>query len=553
MKKRIFWCFTLLSVFIVTLTSVLIIFALYKVYENERKQELVNECTYIAEALGKTDLEYLAAIGKNSPNRITLISPDGTVIFDNFVNTVVLGNHLNRPEISEALKNGTGEATRLSDTLGENTYYYALRLDNGNCLRLAITTKSIFGIIKNTAGLITAVLFFSAVVAVITAKALTKAVLSPINKINLDDPLANNTYDELSSLLLRIKKQNDRINEQISALQAKQNELNTIAGSMNEALVIFGVNKHVLYSNSSAHELFGNNCINNIGYLELCRDAVYIQTVESAFDGKPAMDKISSNGKVYQISVNPVKGDKTYAAVLFASDVTEKEQNEKMRREFSANVSHELKTPLTSILGYAEIMLNGIAKQADYPRFIEQIYRESKRLLTLVEDIIKLSQLDEKGIQNEFSVVDLYLIAEKAVDELKGKAELNNIAVSVTGVNCPVMGIEGTLYEMIHNLCDNAIIYNKTGGSVAVSVLKIDKRVILSVKDTGIGIAPEHQSRIFERFYRVDKSRSKDTGGTGLGLSIVKHGALLHNAVINLDSRQGEGTTVMIEFQAADV
>ena len=548
MKKRVFWSILLSSLITLLITSALIITVLYHDFATERKQELVTECSNIAVALTKTDMEYLVAIGRESPDRITLVYTDGTVLYDSFTNAETLGNHLDRPEIAAAIKNGSGEATRLSDTLGESTYYYALRLENGNILRVSTTSRSIVGIINRAAGILALIILFAVITAIITARVLTKIIVAPINKLDLDAPLSNNTYDELSSLLVRMNKQKEKISEQLEELQAKQNEFNTITESMSEALVIFGENKHILSANMSAEKLFGEYGANNSSYLEFCRDVGYTRSVEAAFAGKSASEKVVKNGRIYQLSVNPVKGNNLYAAVLFAVDITEKEQSEKMRREFSANVSHELKTPLTSIMGCAEIMQNGIAKPEDYPRFIEQISSESKRLLTLIQDIIKLSRLDEQDMKNEFQPVDLYTLSETVLNELKGKAEANHVSLLLEGESHCVNGIEGTLHEMLYNLCDNAITYNKVDGSVTVRVTKAHEHVLLSVQDTGIGIAPDHQTRIFERFYRVDKSRSKETGGTGLGLSIVKHSAMLHNAEIKLESTVGKGTTITIKF-----
>lgn len=506
------------------------------------------ECSYIAAGYEQSDMDYLAEIGRGSALRISLIAPDGVVLYDNFAYVNIMDNHLDRAEVIGAVENGSGETTRLSDTLGEKTYYYALRLNDGSILRVSQTTKNVFGVIGNSTILILLIILLAVICAAAAAKLLTKSMITPINSLDLDNPLANNTYEEFSPLLLRMDKQHKKIAEQFALLEEKQNELNDIIESMNEALVIFGQNRHVLFSNKSADALFGYVKEKNTGYLGLCRDIGYARAVETAFAGKPAGEKISRNGRTYQLSVNPVKGNKNYAAVLFAVDITEKEQSEKMRREFSANVSHELKTPLTSILGYAEIMQNGIAKPEDYPRFIGQIYSEAKRLISLIEDIIKLSRLDEGGLKNEFEPVDLYALSEKVITSLNDKAQTAGVSLSLEGETQFVEGIRGTLYEMIYNLCDNAITYNKPGGSVAVSMSKSDAGVMLSVRDTGIGIPPEHQSRIFERFYRIDKSRSKETGGTGLGLSIVKHSAMLHNAEIKLESKPGKGTVISVIF-----
>ena len=539
----------LTSLLTLFLTSGLLITALHNDFSAERKKTLAMECSYIAAAYEKTDIEYLKGIGRGSSNRITLISSDGTVLYDSFADSASLDNHINRPEIAQALEKGFGESTRQSDTLGQNTYYYALRLDNGSVLRISATSRSVIGIIDETATFISLIILFAAITAVIAARFLTKAVVAPVNRLNLESPLANNTYEELTPLLKRMDKQNKRIFEQLEAFEAKQSEFNTITDNMSEALIIFGDNKHVLSANNSAKRLFGVKNPKGLSYLELHRDVAFTRAVETAFNGKNANARMLKNGRIYQLSINPVISGSSYAAVMFGMDITEKEQRERLRREFSANVSHELKTPLTSIIGAAEIMHNGIAKKQDYPVFIEQIYNQSRRLLTLIEDIIKLSRLDEEGLSNEFTVVDLYRLAGQVIGELSGKAGLSSVSLSLEGESCEVRGIEATLREIIFNLCDNAIIYNKTGGSVTVSVTDEPERIVLAIKDTGIGIAPEHQARVFERFYRVDKSRSKETGGTGLGLSIVKHGAMLHGAEIKLESIPDIGTVITLYFK----
>lgn len=548
MKKRIFRSIMICSLLILIIASAFIIIVLNNEFTKERRQELVTECDYIASAIEINSDNYLSFIGKESQTRITLVSADGTVLYDNFTDINTLENHRNRPEIANAFKYGSGESTRLSDTLGEQNYYYAELLKNGNVLRVSITTTSMLGFIKNTFVIILLIVMLAVVTVYIAARIITKKIVNPINKLDLDLPLNNNTYDELSPLLIKMDKQNKKIADQIAELTAKQKEFETITENMSEALIIFGSNKRVLYSNKSAGFLFENSKKNS-GYLEISRDAGYIESLEKAFAGESSSGKLIRNSRIYQLSVNPVKGDKYYAAVLFAVDITEKEQSEKMRREFSANVSHELRTPLTAIMGSAEIIQNGIVKQEDIPVFIDKIYSESKRLLTLIEDIIKLSRLDEKNIQDEFKPVDIHTVSEKVQTELFDKAKTENVLLSLEGKSCVVSGLENTLHEMIYNLCNNAITYNKPGGSVVIKTEEENDRIVLSVKDTGIGIAPEHHNRIFERFYRVDKSRSKETGGTGLGLSIVKHGAILHNAEIEIESALGKGTTIKIIFR----
>ncbi len=548
MKKRIFWSILFSSFLTLILASVLLTAALYGNFSAEKKRDLAAECGYIAAAYENSDIAWLAETGRESDMRITLVAPDGTVLYDSFAYINTLDNHLGREEVAEALLNGTGEATRMSDSLGEKTYYYALRLGDGSVLRVSQTVKNLFGIISGAFLPVMLIVLMTVAGAAVTAHFLTKSVVSPVNSLDLDHPLSNNTYGELSPLLLRMDRQNKKITEQFEALEQKRNELGNIADSMKEALVLFGSGRHVLFSNKSADELFGIKSEKNPGYLELCRDISYVRAAEAAFAGSPASEKITRNGRIFQLTVNPVRDNKNYAAVLFASDITEKEQNDRMRREFSANVSHELKTPLTSILGCAEIMQNGIAKPEDFPRFIGQIHAEARRLISLIDDIIKLSRLDEDGLKKEFAPVDLYALSEKVIASLADKAAAAGVSLTLEGETAFVEGLAPTLYEMVANLCDNAVKYNKPGGSVTVSITGSGPSVRLSVRDTGIGIAPEHQSRVFERFYRVDKSRSKETGGTGLGLSIVKHGAMLHGAAIKLESNPGTGTLVTLLF-----
>ncbi|MEA4831124.1 MAG: ATP-binding protein [Oscillospiraceae bacterium] len=548
MKRRIFWSILLTSFLVLALTVSVVMIAVYHDFETERKAEIKTEAGYIAAAYYDENIEYLRDIGKTSKNRITLIRYDGTVLYDNFADTSVLDNHKNRPEIAEAMESGSGEAQRASDTLGEKTYYYAVRLNNGNILRVASTMRNIAKVFDTSATYIELTLLLALVISIAASDTLTKRIVRPINNIKLDSPLSSYAYDELSPLLVKIDKQNQKITLQMEELKHKQREFSGITDSMNEALIIYGTDKKVLSANRSAKRIFSCYQPQGLGYLEICRDIPYIRAVEDAFLGKSADAKLTKAGRIYRISVNPVNENDNYAAVLFAVDITESEQAEQMRREFSANVSHELKTPLTSILGCAEIMQSGIAKPEDFPHFTEQIYNEAKRLLSLIDDIIKLSRLDESELKNEFSEVDLYKLCEKVIDELAQKAKDSDVALSLKGERLCVKGIENTLHEMIYNLCDNAITYNIKGGSAEVSILNENGHAILSVEDTGIGIAPEHQSRVFERFYRVDKSHSKETGGTGLGLSIVKHGAILHGAEIRLTSTLGKGSVIELIF-----
>jgi len=548
MKRRIFWSILLTSFLLLALTVSVVMAAVYNEFSDERKAEIKTEIGYIVSAYNGEDIAYLQQIGTASQNRISLIAPDGTVLYDSFVDASTLENHSDRPEIIDALKTGTGESTRASATLGQKTYYYAVQLDDGNVLRLAATIKSMASILDNTATVIFIILIFALVIIIITADLLTKRIVAPINRIDPEDPLSSDAYEEFSPLIVSIDKRNKKIEEQIRALSEKQREFSEVTDGMSEALVIFGSERKVLSANRSAKRVFSSYEPVGLGYLEFCRDLAYIHVVEEAFLGRPAQEKFERDGKIYRLSADPVGESNEFAAVLFVTDITDAERAEQMRREFSANVSHELKTPLTSILGYAEIMRNGVAKPEDFPRFTGQIYDEASRLLSLIEDIIKLSKLDEGGLKQEFRKTDLYPVCENVISKLTRKAKSADVSLNLQGEHLAVNGIENTLYEMIYNLCDNAIIYNKRGGSVTVGLNLEDGHPVLSVKDTGIGIAPEHQSRVFERFYRIDKSHSKATGGTGLGLSIVKHGAMLHGAQVKLNSMPGQGTEIDIIF-----
>ena len=550
MRKRIFRSICLACFITLLLTLTFIISVIYNNSAKELKKEVINHTIFISKAIelnADSHMPYITAVGKESENRISLISADGTVLYDSFAPAENLENHGDRPEIKSAILNGTGEAIRLSDTLGEKTYYYAVKLNNGNILRVAATSKSAFGIVKSAVLWIVLIAIAILVLAVIIARVITDLIIKPINKLNLNDPLSNYTYEELTPLLSRLEKQNQKILVQVKKLTSQQQEFEYITGNMKEGLVFLGENGTVLFENNSAKQILGDAV--GKSYLELHRDVQYIKAIDSALAGKALRVKINKDGKMYELSANPVEGkSNAYAAVLFIVDITAKENAEKLRREFSANVSHELKTPLTSIMGYAEIIENGIAKQEDIPSFANSIYDEADRLLVLIEDILKLSRMDEGDLNQEFAEVDLSELCESAIKNLSEKAKTKNIKIDFSSNTSLVYGIKPMLYEMVYNLIDNAIIYNKHNGSIKITLQNENNKTKLSVSDTGIGIAPQHHDRIFERFYRVDKSHSKETGGTGLGLAIVKHASMLHRAEIALKSQEGKGTTITIAF-----
>ena len=549
MKKRIFLSICFASLISVLLSSVFIGGVIYRNSENEIKTEIRNEAFYLAHTLEfiGCDTAYLSETGENVSNRITLIDTDGTVLYDNYAEENDMTNHMSRPEVADAAANGTGEAVRHSNTVGEKTYYYAVRLSDGTIVRIANTSKTVYGVIRNAVGWIILISILVLIVAVVIAYLLSRSIIKPINNLNIDSPLSNNTYEELSPLLRRMDKQNAEIASKIRILKEKQNELDYITSSMSEGLVIFSETGNILSANTSAGRILKGQTEGS--YLMLSRDADYISCVESALKGKASTKKMKTENKVYSLSASPVANEsKDYADVLFIVDITDRELAEQMRREFTANVSHELKTPLTSILGYAEIISNGIAKPEDINGFAGRIYSEASRLMTLIQDIIHLSRLDEGELRHEFEKVNLSEVCKKAVNDLSEKAKAAKITLNEDIDDIVINGYEPVLYEIVFNLCDNAIIYNKPEGSVSVSLKSDSSKAILTVSDTGIGIAPEHQARIFERFYRVDKSRSKETGGTGLGLSIVKHGAMLHDAEIAISSKPDKGTSISITF-----
>ncbi|HXK72732.1 MAG TPA: ATP-binding protein [Clostridia bacterium] len=553
MKKRIFT-----SIFFASLLTLILTFAsvsaiLYNNAATSIKREVRNESIYISEAIKSYNeniidiSSYLNSAGAKSLNRITLISSDGTVTYDNFAQIQTMDNHSDRPEFIDAMKTGQGEITRFSDTLGESTYYYALKLNNNDVLRIASTTKSILGIVTESIVWFILIFIFIILISLLIARLLTKAVVKPINKLDLDNPLSNDTYEELSPLLLRMEKQKKEIKNRMDELTKTRDDFNFITDNMSEGLVIFSEKGYVLASNKSANKILGIS--QKQYYLESCRDSSYIELIESSLNGKPHTAKINRSGYTYQLFASPVKEEsKNFATVLFITDITEKDQAEQRRKEFSANVSHELKTPLTSILGYAELISKEIAKKEDIPRFGELIHREAARLLQVIEDIIKLSKLDEADLIKEFEDVRLDELCLTVINDLKQKASGYKVKCSFEGQKTIIKGYSTILYEMIYNLCDNAIVYNKAEGSVILTLEKTDNKAVLTVADTGIGIPQDHLPRVFERFYRVDKSHSKDTGGTGLGLSIVKHAASLHDAKIDISSKINKGTKISISF-----
>ncbi|MEG0229837.1 MAG: histidine kinase dimerization/phospho-acceptor domain-containing protein, partial [Oscillospiraceae bacterium] len=488
MKKRIFYSIFLTAITTFLVGALIIIFTIYNNFSEKLKNEIIIETRLIEKSIEYNGEEFLSIIGKDSLNRITLINKDGVVLYDNIKDSKSMENHSKRPEVISANNNGNGESTRLSDTIGSKTYYYAKKLQNGNIIRVATTYQSTVGLMFTAFLWTVPIIILLILITVFVAKRLTNSIINPINDLNLDSPLKNKTYDELSPLLSRMEKQNQMINDQVKLICEKQNEFEYITDTMTEGLVIYDKKGYVIWANKSAKLLFDNK-FNCGSYITLCRNSDYISSVEGALKGNTTIFNMKNNGRIYEISVSPVVDkNNDNAAILYSVDITEREQSEKMRREFTANVSHELKTPLTSIMGYAEIISENIAKNEDIPMFASKIKKQAERLLTLIEDIIELSKLDEMKIKENFSIICLKDICLKCVEDLQDKANKNNISFENDCENLNILGTYQTLYELVYNLCDNAIKYNKPCGKIKIKLKKQGAKAILTIEDTGIGI-----------------------------------------------------------------
>ncbi len=550
MTKRIFSAICAMVILTTVLTAGLVSALLYDRHLAEIKQTIRAEADYIASYMSGRDVTdgELVQLSSITQGRVTWIAPDGTVLFDSASRPEDMENHANRQEVLSALQSGFGEATRHSATLnGLTSYYFARRMADGTVLRVAYSTQSLYSTMFSTlvtlAGVILAVLLIS----VLLSRRITKGIVEPINRLDLSNPSASDSYEELYPLLSRLGSQNAQIKSQMNDLQKMQSEFSAIIQNMREGLVLLSNDGSILSINPSAARLLGiphESCVGKY-LLNFERSEEMRTAIEQLAQKKSAEFILAKGGRSYRLLANPVV---TGGSLMLMMDVTEQLAAEQLRREFSANVSHELKTPLQSILGYAEIMKSGLAKPADFPRFIERIYREAQRLIALVEDIISLSHLDE-GEDMPTERIELLSVAREAADRLQQVSAEAGVSLDVTGQTAEITGVRRLIAEMIYNLCDNAVKYNRKGGKVTVLIDKVpDGGARLTVSDTGCGIPEAHQSRVFERFYRVDKSHSKETGGTGLGLSIVKHAAVRHNAKITLQSKENEGTTIAVHF-----
>ena len=540
----------MLVCFVVLVTGLLFVMGiLYGNFGGQLQRELTKEAAYLEYGVEQQGVEYLQNVSdKNS--RITYIAQDGTVLFDNEADAYEMENHKDREEFQKAEKYGAGESSRYSNTLSEKTMYYALRLKNGNVLRVSGTQETVIVLVKNLVLPLCWILFLMLALSGIMASVISKRIVKPVNELDLEHPEENQIYEELSPLLSKIHRQNREIQKQLDLAKQQQEEFSLITENMQEGLIVIDKYTMILSANSSAWNLFhvDKACQGESVYC-LDRAEDFRHAIEHVLGGEHAELVLKLNGNDIQLIANPVvRGEKTEGAVILLVDVTEKLERENLRREFSANVSHELKTPLTSISGFAEIIQNGFVQEQDIPKFAGRIYKEAQRLLQLVEDVIQISQLDEEKTPYIWEPVDIYQVCKNAFDSLKEKAQQMNVHLYICGESMKIEAVRTLLEEAVYNICDNAIKYNRNDGNVSIFLTQTAQEAQIVVKDTGIGIPAEDQDRVFERFYRVDKSHSKETGGTGLGLSIVKHGALMHDIKIHVDSEVGKGTRMELTF-----
>lgn len=552
MTKRIFLSTITVVVSVLLLSLALITGVLYEHFQKIQMDQLEVTEEFVEQGITLDGMDYLKNLNENDC-RITWIAADGTVLYDNQFDASQMENHRNREEVKQAMEGSAGTSFRQSTTVSERTMYYAKRMQDHTVLRLSVSQSSVLFLLGGMLSPICFILLAACILSGVLSYRVSKKIVHPLSELDLKHPEQVETYDELSPFLQRIAAQNREIEHRVRELKKQQQEFSMITENMSEGLFVIDRNYQILSYNKSAVQIFSieNEPIGQ-NLLAVNRSQEFREAVDSALQGRNTQKKLTLNGRVYQIIANsvcsPDSKQELVGAVLLVLDITEKEEQERYRREFTANVSHELKTPLTSISGIAEIIRNGIVRPEDIPHFAGKIYDESQRLITLIGDIIKLSQLDEDQVPLERESVDLLEISRDVVQQLSSVAKKNGVSLVAGGTHGSVYGVRQVLSEMVYNLCENAVKYNQKGGRVSVDVKQSDAAITLTVKDTGIGIPKAEQSRVFERFYRVDKSHSKAVGGTGLGLSIVKHGAALHHAVIELNSEVGEGTEIKLIF-----
>jgi two-component system phosphate regulon sensor histidine kinase PhoR len=554
MKRKIFGSMVLISLITIILTAAAFSVLLYQQLENDMERELKNQMALVMTGYGESGIVYLQEIrGEDRNSRITLIAPSGKVLYDNRAIPSEMENHKDRLEVKAAFETGKGEGVRNSDTLGSQFFYLAQKTDDGNVLRLSIRTDSIRTSMGESVIFLVGILLLIGVLAMMFSRMQTRRIIQPINDIDLEHPEGEKLYEELFPLVSRIHNLNQSIQDKMRELSARTDNFNRITSHMEEGLIILDRAGKIITINRSAARFFEVEEDNLPGkhFSVANRNLKLLESVEKALKGQHQEGIIEDRDRQYQLRATPVfQEEEISGGILMLYDVTEKRRADNLRREFTANVSHELKTPLTSILGYAEILSNRMAEGADAIEFAGRIQGEAKDLLSMIEDIIRLSELDEGNIRIPMERVNLLKEAERVAERLRPTAALRGIEIKVAGEEAFMQGIPTLLEEMLVNLLDNSIKYNVEEGEITVRIQKNKDKVVLEVEDTGIGIPLEDQERIFERFYRVDKSHSKNISGTGLGLSIVKHIAAYHKAALSLESQVGKGTTIRIEFQA---
>ncbi len=541
MKRRILMNMLLLIMVSLLITSA----AICVVFYNRLSQTVQNEVRERAEMLKKTVASGDYSALSIADMRLTVIGKDGAVLYDDDEQASALPNHADREEVAEARKTGQGESKRFSDTLGQETYYYALRLADGSVLRVAKTTSSIWGMFGGTLPVVGAVVLAISIFSYLLAGRLTKRIVEPINRVDLDQALSA-PYDELAPLVKTIMQQRGEIRRQMASLQERADTIESLMNGMGEGIVMVNRQGAILSFNQSAAVFFAFPAqAEGRSFQEIFRDIELLENLRKALSGSRSETTFESGGKLYRVYFSPVSG---VGAIILFMDMTEKARAETLRREFSANVSHELKTPLTTICGNAEMLCGGMVKEQDRQAFYEKIKDEAGRMIALIEDILLLSKLDENAAHALLEPVELRAVATEAAGALAAKAAENHIEIRVSGADARMEANRSQIYELFYNLIDNAIKYNRSNGEVRVEIARADGQIKLTVSDTGIGIPKEAHDRVFERFYRVDKSRSKQTGGTGLGLAIVKHIVMAHGGTMEMKSTEGEGTSISARF-----
>lgn len=546
MRKKIFHSLVLVSLMVLVLSSVISTAFLYSYFNSEQAQRLTSELNLAAKGVNEIGVDYLDGVGWDQ-YRFTVISQDGTVLYDTNADAAQMDNHSDREEVKEALKYGHGSSARYSSTLTQKTFYEAVKLDNNDVLRVSVNQLTAGGAFFRVLPMNLIITAIAVTVSLFVSNRMSKRITAPLENLDLDNPTENNIYEELSPMLTKIHRQHKEISRNLEEMRRKNEEFSQIISSMSEGLVLLNQKGAVIAMNSAAETVFSVDQ-QPVGrdFLTLERSTEISHAIQQAETRGHSQTVLTKNGKIYQFNISRIEAEKkAVGTLILAFDITEKANAEQNRREFTANVSHELKTPLQSVIGSAELLENGMVRDEDIPRFVGNIKTEATRLLSLINDIIRLSQLDEKADEMK-EPVDLSAVAREAAEVLSDAAASRNITIALDADNITIPGVRRYIYEIIYNLCDNAVRYNKDGGRVEVSIKKEGENAVITVSDTGIGIPAEDTEKVFERFYRVDKSHSRKTGGTGLGLSIVKRAVMMHNGRIDIKSEIGKGTEIKV-------